>query len=104
MGMRFTTRLFKPPGRVDVSQAVLGAASKLGVFAREGEPKEDSSRVLLGVAKNRGVISADMPYVDGDFSFFQAFALELGGGPWIEVRVQEGSHWDYTLYLSLIHI
>lgn len=95
MGMRYTTRLYKPKEKIDIATAVLNAAAKIGADARPSKDAEDTS--LLRIGEREGVYTADLPYCDGDFQFFRQLAMELGS-VWLEARIQEGSHWDYSLY------
>lgn len=95
MGMRYTARLYKPAKKLNIEVAVLNAAARIGVYACQSKDREDTR--LLRIGERGGIYTADFPYCDGDFFFFRQLAMELGG-VWLEARIQEGSHWDYTLY------
>lgn len=93
--MRYTTRLYKPEEKIDIATAILNATAKIGADARPSNDAEDTD--LLRIGEREGVYTADFPYCDGDFSLFRQLGMELRC-VWLEARIQEGSHWDYSLY------
>lgn len=101
MGMRYVTRLFRPTKEIDIDEAVVRAASSMGIAAKP--TTAESSEPTLLISRNDVVVAADMEHQDGDLYFFEALAMELGG-PWIEARIQEGSHWDYSLRYGSLHL
>jgi hypothetical protein len=94
MGMRYVTRLFKPAKKPNFKTVVLAVAEEVGAYA---EPSKDGGDMrLLRIGERAGIYTADFPYVCGDHIFFRQLGIKLGG-VWLEARIQEGSHWDYTL-------
>lgn len=98
MGMSYTARLFKPRNEPNIKRVVIAAATKIGAYAASSHDKTDTN--LLRIGERSGTYTAELPYQDGDGIFFRELALGLGG-VWIEARIQEGSHWDYTLSYGL---
>ncbi|MBB6430158.1 hypothetical protein [Algisphaera agarilytica] len=52
---------------------------------------------------HQGVVhTVQMPYQSLDFQFRERLG-EVLKLPWLELRIQEGHHWDYSLYLGNQH-
>lgn len=93
MGLRYTTRLYKPENTPDIDAAVVKAAATIGARL---EKSTNQTGKLLRISESHGIYTCECPYQDGDHSFFTELSRVLGA-IWLEARIQEGSHWDYTL-------
>jgi hypothetical protein len=104
MGERLTLRLFKGPTQSDFEAAVARVARGHGgdvLWNTEPQfPCDDFRTSCLG-----NVHAAFLPYQwDGaDYLLFAKIGETLNV-PWIEARIQEGSHWDYSLYAGGEHL
>lgn len=96
MGLRYTLRLYKGTDSTTFREILAQAAKSLGGSIRWGI--EGSGDRDLRLAHNGQVHSISLPYQNGnDFIFCQKVGCLLGL-PWLELRIQEGSLWDYCLY------
>lgn len=97
MGARLTLRIYKgcdqAAFRLLAERAVLAVGGEGIVWGERGsEPDQDLRVVHAGE-----VHTLYVPYQGSDYVFCKKLG-ELGRLPWIEVRIQEGSHWDYALF------
>lgn len=99
MGARLTLRIYKGCGQAafrslaeEAALAVGGRGIEWGRPCPDGEPDCD-----LRLSHAGDVHSLYVPYQGSDYHFCKKVG-ELGRLPWIEVRIQEGSHWDYALH------
>jgi len=95
MSTRLELRLFRESDPAAFLAALERAALEQGgkiTWNTAGKGKED-----LRVSSRGSVHSLYVPYQDRAYQF----CLEAGrclNCPWIEIRIQEGSLWDYALY------
>jgi hypothetical protein len=95
MGLRYTLRLYKGCTAERLEHYLLLAAHQLGgeiAWTQHGAGNQD-----LRTVSNGDVYSLYIPYQWTDSIYCQAVG-KLAGIPWIELRIQEGSLWDYTLW------
>jgi hypothetical protein len=79
----------------DFHQVIDRAVMKLGgsiIWGREGEGDQDFR--LQSIESTHTLY---LPYQPGDYQFLTHLG-QLSGLPWIELRIQEGTLWDYALY------
>ena len=99
MGMRLKLRIYKgcdaAAFRGYAEQAVLAVGGRGIEWGRPGTETDQDCDLRLAQAGD--VHSLYVPYQGSDYSFCKKIG-ELGGLIWIEARIQEGSHWDYTLH------
>jgi len=103
MGERLILRIFKGPSEADFCAAVEDVASALGAKLAWGKSPScfDSD---FRTSHNGAVHGVYLPFVDGaDFLFCMKLGESLNV-PWVEVRIQEGSLWDYSLFLAGDHL
>src|SRR5262249_47881453 len=81
---------------VDRFREAMGLAAKaLGGAIRWGQAGSGDQDLRL--THSADVHSVYLPYLDRDFTFCKELGRRLGL-PWLELRIQEGSIWDYALY------
>jgi hypothetical protein len=99
MGARLTLRIYKgcdqTAFRALAEDAVRAEGGKGIVWGRVAATEDEDLRV----AHSGDVHSVYLPYQGTDYAFSKKLG-ELGRLPWIEVSIQEGSHWDYALHLG----
>jgi hypothetical protein len=82
-------------------QALASTAKKYGgTFNSAVTPKDYKNTIIVGVGPNTIAIV----YPGSIYKFLQDLSFALGGAPYIEARIQEGSHWDYSLYRGRQHL
>ena len=95
MSSRLILRLYKCADEMRFHEAVLMAAKAMSEPMRWGYPT--APRDKIESAYQDGVHTTFVPWQQHEY----AFSAELGhilDVPWIELRIQESNHWDYTLY------
>jgi hypothetical protein len=95
MSTRLQLRLFRGGNAVSFREAVGQAASSLGgtvTWDQHGPGPSD-----LRFSTRGEVHSLYVPYQDAAFPFCREIGRILDC-PWIEIRIQEGALWDYSLY------
>lgn len=101
MGMRYTLQAYRCTD-IKVFQRALAAVAKThgGTFSAANVPKDDKSTLRVGVGPKAIAVSYPRPI----FPFHRDLSCALEGAPFMEARIQEGSHWDYSLYRGLQHL
>src|SRR6185503_331071 len=97
MGLRLTLRLFKGLDDATMRHLMEQAAYDLKGSIRWNEPGKGLEDLRL--SRNGTTHSLYLPYQKLDYPFCEQIGL-LSGLPWLELRIQEGSIWDYSLYLG----
>lgn len=96
MAQRFKLRLYKGPSGSTMRQVMSDVALSLGGAITWSKPA--SGVQDLRMAHVGDVHTLDIPYQGGiEFLFCKDVGSRLGGS-WLELRIQEGSIWDYALY------
>src|SRR4051794_39085752 len=94
MGMRHTLRIYKGSTLEMFRGAMEETAKAVGGVLVWG--RNDENYMRLGSMDDVHTV-----YISFRSGAEYAFCYELGkrlGVPWMELRIQEGSHWDYALY------
>ena len=93
MGMRYTLRLFKGNTPVEFRDAMQAIAESVNAVLTWNHTDAYDMRL----AHSGDVHTLYIPYQDGSDTFFcEALGKRLAI-PWMELRIQEGSLWDYSL-------
>jgi hypothetical protein len=98
MGMPYTLRLYKGTDAAGLRNAMVGAATSLGGRVHWDQFGLDAKSALR-LAHRGDVHTVYVPYQSNGLDFI--FCKEVGRRlnlPWLELRIQEGSIWDYALY------
>jgi len=95
MGDYYTLRLYKTPDHASLQNAMVHVAETFGGFIHWGRPGE--GRQDLRLARGSEIPTVYLPYQTLEFPFCQEVGalLEMA---WLELRIQDSSHWDYALY------
>jgi hypothetical protein len=96
MGLRHTLRAFRCTDLAAFKEAMKRAAEKSGGSLRD-EAASPPSAETVWVAEGGNAISLVYPARDNLAVFIRDLSWALGGAPYLEARIQEGSHWDYSL-------
>lgn len=96
MGLRHTVRAFRCTDLEVFKEAMKTAAKKSGGSFR-GDHAPMQSNETVWVAEGATAISLVYPARDNIATFLRDLSWALGGAPYLEARIQEGSHWDYSL-------
>jgi hypothetical protein len=99
MALRHTIYAYKTSDINQFKTAVINAAKKVGAVAELCKPKSYQNE--LKIVKGFNSISIMYPY-GTIYDFLQRLSAELDAIPWISVRIQEGSHWDYSLHRGFV--
>lgn len=95
MGLRHTVQAFRTTDLEAFKLALQETAIKhKGKFSTERT--SDDLRTQIRVALGPKAIAVVHPRPIS--SFFRDVSCSLGGVPYMEARIQEGSHWDYSLH------
>jgi hypothetical protein len=98
MGLRHTVQAYRCTDLDQFQQALAATAKKHGgTCSAKIQPKDDKATLRVGVGPNAIAIyyPREIP------AFFRDLSFSLGGVPYLEARIQEGSHWDYSLYRGM---
>jgi hypothetical protein len=95
LGMCYTLRLFKGVDANTMRTAMAQVAASLGGSIRWGQAGTGDQDLRLDC--QRDVHTVYLPCQAIDFTFCEEVGRRLGV-PWIELRIQEGSLWDYAVY------
>lgn len=95
MALQYTLRLYKGSDSATLRQAMDQVAITLGGSITWGQPGSSEEDLRLG--HNGAIHTIFLPYQSNDFAFCERVGrfLDL---PWLELRIQEGTIWDYALY------
>jgi hypothetical protein len=103
MGERLTIRIFKGVTTQEFRAAAEEVATKYGGAVNWNSKPQHPDRDFR-TSHNEKVHAAYLPYLSGaDYLFCQKIAAALSV-PWIDLRIQEGSLWDYSLYRGAQHL
>ncbi len=98
MSERNTLRLFKGPNEQQFRQAVENVVTNHGghLWWHERPLQRDED---VCTSHNGRVHAVALPYLSGGVDFLLCAKIgRVLSVPWIEVRIQEGTLWDYSLY------
>ena len=101
--MRYTTRLFPCRDLEQFQRAIEKAAVKLGCTFDPKKTSANGANTLIVERGSKG-ISVDGSLVVSMADFLREVSWALEGLPYLEARIQEGSHWDYSLMRGLQHL
>lgn len=98
MGMRYSLQAYRCAD-IKVFQRALASVAKKhgGTFSATNAPKDDKTTLRVGIGTNAIAVY----YPKAIFPFHKDLSLELDATPFMEARIQEGSHWDYGLYRGM---
>ena len=96
MGLRHTIRAFRFTDLETFKEALGDAAQKSGGSFQEDHPPKQANETVW-VAEGATSISIVYKGRDNIANFIRDLSWALGGAPYLEARIQEGSHWDYSL-------
>jgi hypothetical protein len=102
MAERLTIRLFKGCSELEFDRAVEDAVLTHGgevEWNKEPETNDEDFRT----SHNVQVHGFYIPFNGADYILCQKIGEALIV-PWIELRIQEGSLWDYSLYFGKTHL
>lgn len=100
MSERTVLRLFRYDDPEILRRSAAQAAAEMRGVIEWDRPGDNYSDFRLG--HFHGVHTAFLPYIpvaNADWKFFQVWRRLLAC-PSLELRMQEGHHWDYTLFLG----
>jgi hypothetical protein len=97
MGMRYTLRLYKGTDAATFRNGMEHAAGALSGSITWGVA--GSGDGVLRLSHDGDVHTVFIPYQGTDFTFCREVGRLLRL-PWLELRIEEGSLWDYSLYLG----
>lgn len=103
MGERLTLRVFKGPSKLQFRRVVEDVAIRHGGFV-EWDAIPDDEWLDFRVSHQETVHTVLLPYRDGADYFFCKRVAEQLAVPWIELRIQEGTFWDYSLFFAGEHL
>lgn len=72
---------------------------EIRMFECKGSVKWDSddrNGLLVGICSTDDMHTINVCYVGGTYGFFKEIGKRLDC-PWMEARIQDGNHWDYSL-------
>ncbi len=100
MAERNSVYIFKGPSLDEFRDAAISAVEQLGgKLDWDARPEPMSANLVTSHNAN---VHAAYIHCDG-YRAAQAIGRDLGI-PWINVRIQEGALWDYSLYLADSHL
>jgi hypothetical protein len=104
MAERNTLRIFKGPSKDQFRQTAEAVAKRYGGLI-EWNASPDDDWLHFFVSHNDTIHTALLPYVRdaADYLFCKKLAVELNV-PWIQLRIQDGTLWDYSLYSAGKHL
>jgi hypothetical protein len=103
MGERIQVRIYRGVSEPIFRQVASEVASKVG-GAVVWDARSNTPRDGMSTAVSDSAISVYLPYLGGvDYLFCSAIAMRLNA-VWMELRIQEGSLWDYSLYRGDTHL
>jgi hypothetical protein len=104
MAERLTLRVFKGPAKDAFRNAFEGVVTQhAGSVAWEDTSVEESGG--FRASHNRDVHAVHLPYEESGADYLLCVKIgERLSIPWLELRVQEGSLWDYSLYSGSTHL
>lgn len=95
MGLRHTVQAFRTTDLDAFKQALSQTAVKHnGTFSTERTSDDYRTELRVGIGPKAIAVFHPRPI----YSFFRDLSCALGGVPYMEARIQEGSHWDYSLH------
>lgn len=97
MGLRYTCRLFRTSDAAAFRRSIEDVARGFGGHVDWSQPGRGDEDLRLGSTPT--VQTLYLPYGACDWQFFQQISTALNA-PLMELRIQEGSLWDYALQLG----
>ena len=95
MGLRYKLRLYKGTDAATFRKEMVRAAEAMGGSIQWDVPGTNRYDDLR-VAHDDDVHTIYLPYQEVDFIYCENLGIKLGLS-WMEIRIQEGSIWDYCL-------
>ncbi|MEX2112307.1 MAG: hypothetical protein WD845_03935 [Pirellulales bacterium] len=100
MGERNSVHAFKGPTAEQICAGIEDAVAELGGQVH-WDQRPDSDQCSLWVSHNNVVHSAVFGQRDYEIASFVAVRFNC---PYLNVRIQEGSLWEYSLFLGATHL
>lgn len=101
MGMYYTVQAYRCTDVKRFQQALAAVARKHGgTFSATKAPQSEKTTLRVGVGPNAITIYYPRPISP----FHKDLSSALEGTPYMEARIQDGSHWDYSLYRGPLHL
>ena len=100
MGLRHTVQAYRCTDISEFKRAVRETAKKHGGTFSTKKPKDYQNSLRVGVGPNAIAIVYPRPI----YGFIRDLSFALQGAPYMEARIQEGSHWDYSLSRGMQHL
>lgn len=103
MGERIELKVFRELSEQRFRETATSIASKVGGSIRwDTEPQTPKASFRTAVANS--VLSVFLPYLGGVEHLFCAEIGKMLDLVWMELRIQEGSLWDYSLFRGDKHL
>src|SRR5688572_22037552 len=100
MGLRHTVQAYRCTDISEFKRAVRDTAKKHGGTFSTKKPKDHQNSPRVGV----GPKTIAIVYPRSIYGFIRDLSFALQGAPYMEARIQEGSHWDYSLFRGMQHL